>query len=200
MSAPLLSAVPALILPSAACVHARAPKIYQYLLRTKEQLQADKKLSALKWNFSGSVFPMMTVNLGPQTVTLPHRDHANLAAAFCVITAMGKFDPEQGGQLVLWELGLVIDFPAGSSIAIPSALITHFNTAVGDLEDRMSITQYCSGHLCRFVDNLMRTDKQCKADRDWDRVKAERRPVSEWVKMFPQVVLAGDSNVASGGA
>lgn len=132
---------------------------------------------------------MVTINLGPRTVTAPHRDHANLAAGWCVITAMGDFDHQEGGQLVLWELGLVIDFPAGSSIAIPSALVTHFNVGVGTGQHRYSVTQYCSGHLCRYVDNKMATDKTLKEKGKLDVVKAGRRTVAQWIDFLPTVEI-----------
>ncbi|KAJ7620521.1 hypothetical protein DFH06DRAFT_1010638, partial [Mycena polygramma] len=39
------------------------------------------------------------------------------------------FDPNLGGHLILWDLNLVIRFPPGSSIFIPSALLRHSNVS-----------------------------------------------------------------------
>ena len=47
-------------------------------------------------------------------VTVPHRDHENLAFGWCQITAFGNYNARRGGQLILWDLGIVIDFPAGT--------------------------------------------------------------------------------------
>ncbi|KAK7057365.1 hypothetical protein R3P38DRAFT_3168888 [Favolaschia claudopus] len=58
-----------------------------------------------------SVFSTATFNFGPATVTLPHIDFRNLAWGWCAITALGDFDPDLGGHLVLWDLKLIIRFP-----------------------------------------------------------------------------------------
>lgn len=112
----------------------------------------------LKRNFAKGVFAAATFNFGPQTTTLPHVDAANLAWGWCAITALGRFNPDLGGHLVLWDLGLVIRFPPGSTILIPSALLRHSNTRIQDGETRYSFTQYSSGHLFRFIYNGFRSD------------------------------------------
>jgi hypothetical protein len=104
-----------------------------------------------------SVFPAVTYNLGPQTVCGPHLDFANLPFGYCAITALGQFDPTKGGHLVLWECKLVIEFPPGSTILIPSAIITHSNVAIQAGEKRYSVTQYAAGALFRWVDNGFQT-------------------------------------------
>ncbi|EEB87712.1 hypothetical protein MPER_14848, partial [Moniliophthora perniciosa FA553] len=52
------------------------------------------------------------------------------------------FNYKLGGHLVLYELGLVIQFPPPSSIAVPSAIVGHGNTTIGEGEERYSLTQY----------------------------------------------------------
>lgn len=139
----------------------------------------------LAWNFSDSIFPMTTINMGPETVTDAHKDGANLAAGWCAITALGNFDPKKGGRIVLAELGLSIVFPPGSTICIPSALITHYNTPIQKGETRYSITQYCSGHICRWLENGFLTDIECQAIPGlWEKVTAERRTFKEWLELF----------------
>ncbi|KAJ7925408.1 hypothetical protein B0H13DRAFT_1863243 [Mycena leptocephala] len=81
----------------------------------------------LRWNFARSVFAACTFNFGPHAITVPHLDFGNLAWGWCAITALGFFDPDLGGHLVLWDLKLVIRFPPGSTILIPSAIIRHSN-------------------------------------------------------------------------
>lgn len=44
----------------------------------------------------------------------------------------GPFQPKKGGYLALWELKLVIEFPPGALVLIPSATITHSNVAVAE--------------------------------------------------------------------
>ncbi|KAJ7437066.1 hypothetical protein B0H11DRAFT_1754104, partial [Mycena galericulata] len=106
-----------------------------------------------------SVFAACTFNFGPHTVTLPHVDAANLAWGWCCITALGQFNPDLGGHLILWDLHLVIRFPPGSTIIIPSALLRHSNVAIQQNETRYSFTQYTAGGLFRWVHNGNCSDK-----------------------------------------
>jgi len=92
-------------------------------------------------------------NLGRQTATYPHTDNRNLSHSWCSITPLGEFDHKTGGHLALWDFGLVVDFPAGSTILIPSSVIVHSNTAIKDHESRFSLVQYAAGGLFRWVDN-----------------------------------------------
>ncbi|KAI4517041.1 hypothetical protein K525DRAFT_211793, partial [Schizophyllum commune Loenen D] len=106
----------------------------------------------LKRNFRHGVWAALTINYGPRTVTLPHRDFANIPWGWCPITALGRYNPRRGGHLIIWELKLVIEFPPGATIIIPSSVLTHSNVAVGRNERRFSVTQYTAGGLIRWVD------------------------------------------------
>ena len=107
-------------------------------------------------------FPCRTFNLAPQSVSVPHTDHNNLAQGWCSITPLGDFNPVDGGHLVLWDLGLIVEFPPGSTILIPSSLIVHSNTSIQDTDTRYSVVQYAAGHLFRWVKNGFLTDKEWK--------------------------------------
>ncbi|KAF4584794.1 hypothetical protein EYR38_002025 [Pleurotus pulmonarius] len=107
----------------------------------------------LERNYPNNDFSTLTINFGPQTVSLPHKDFKNLSYGLCAITALGDFDPDAGGHLVLWDLRVVIRFPPGSTLLIPSALIRHSNTSIGAGERRYSVAQYSAGGLFRWVDN-----------------------------------------------
>ncbi|KAF8882383.1 hypothetical protein CPB84DRAFT_1686703, partial [Gymnopilus junonius] len=128
-----------------------APKLHAYYVEKLGALQRSN--SSLERPFCNSVFPATTYNLGPQTVCYPHIDFANLPFGFCAITALGKFNPTKGGHLVLWQCKLVIEFPAGSTIFIPSAIIHHSNIAVTQGETRYSVTQYAASGLFCWVDH-----------------------------------------------
>jgi hypothetical protein len=52
----------------------------------------------------------------------------------------------------LVEPKLVIEFPPGRSIIIPSACITHGNLPISKLENHISMTQYTAGGLVRWLD------------------------------------------------
>jgi hypothetical protein len=65
-------------------------------------------LQSLVWNFVGSVFAACTFNFGPHAITVPHLDFGNLSWGWCAITALGRFNPDLRGHLVLWDLKLII--------------------------------------------------------------------------------------------
>jgi hypothetical protein len=96
-----------------------------------------------------SLFAAVTVNLGPASVSPPHTDGANKADGMCLIGALGSFDAEKGGHIVCWDYNLIIQFPAGCSVLIPSAVVTHSNTPIQEGEERYSIIQYSAGTLFR---------------------------------------------------
>ncbi|KAF8345216.1 hypothetical protein F5887DRAFT_856061, partial [Amanita rubescens] len=64
-----------------------------------------------------------------------------------------------GQHLVLWDFGLVIEFPPASTILIPSALLPHSNTSIQPNESRFSIVQYAAGGLFHWVENGCMTDR-----------------------------------------
>ena len=88
-----------------------------------------------------------------------HVDTGNKANGLCAITALGQFDPKRGGHLVLAQLGLVIEFPPGATILIPSATVAHGNTPIQEGETRQSVTQYAAGGLFRWVRFGFRNEK-----------------------------------------
>ena len=123
--------------------------MHQYYGATLNALCA--RHSHLTRNFPKSVFGCATFNLGPRTVTRVHTDHLNLPCGWCSITALGDFDQKQGGHMVLWDLRMVIEFPAGSTILIPSAILRHSNTPIQPGERRYSLTQFSPGGIFRWA-------------------------------------------------
>ncbi|EAU90827.1 hypothetical protein CC1G_12955 [Coprinopsis cinerea okayama7 len=153
-----------------------APNLYWNYKVTLDAIEnARSTTQELKRPFPGTVFPASTLNFGPHTVTLPHRDAANLAFGWCAITSFGSFDPTIGGHLVLWDLRLVIEFPPGSTILIPSALLTHSNIRVRAHETRMSLTHYMAGQLFHWA----ACDHQTKKERIVQ-LKIPREEVHKW--------------------
>lgn len=74
----------------------------------------------------------------------------------------------------MWDWKLVIEFPPGCTILIPSAAVAHGNIAVRKGEVRKSFTQYCAGGLFRWSRFGCRTKEQFeKQDRSgWSAMKA----------------------------
>lgn len=115
-------------------------------------------------NFTNSIFPAVTYNCGPNTACLEHIDHGNAATMMCLITAVGDYNYRKGGHLVLHPIKRFYQFPPGTTAMIPSALLAHGNTPVMRGETRMSITQYCSGGLLRWVAYGFKTVKTLLAE------------------------------------
>ena len=150
-----------------------APKLYTYYREHNAKL--DPTLAHPR-PFPRSVFASATFNLGPNAWTFKHRDVLNLPFGWCAITALGDFDPTKGGHLVLWDLKLVIEFPPGATILIPSATLAHSNIPVSAHEHRASFTQYTAGGLFRFVDNGLQTQSEltAKDPEEFERIVADK--------------------------
>ena len=143
-------------------------KNYSYVKSTIDAIKAHRDLDGRAspelelhrpYDHRAGAFPCRSFNLGGQTVSLPHLDYKNLAQSWCSVTTLGHFNHHDGGQFVLWDFGLVVDFPAGSTILIPSALLVHSNTPIGPGESRYSIVQYAAGGLFRWANNGFMSEK-----------------------------------------
>ncbi|KAJ7721934.1 hypothetical protein B0H14DRAFT_3520486 [Mycena olivaceomarginata] len=148
-----------------ALFQAYAPGLHGYYSATLNDLHDWNR--RLKRNFlpSVSVFAAATFNFGLRTVTYPHLDFANLAWGWCAITALGDYDPDKGGHLILWDL----------------KLIRH--------EKRFSFTQYTPAGIFRFVGNKFRSDKKVNelvltSTEQLERVEARRNRWDEGLKMY----------------
>jgi hypothetical protein len=98
------------------------------------------------------LFAAMVANFGPETVCNMHRDMLNLAYGLCVVIALGQFDYNVRGHLVLHEAKLIIPFRPGDIILFPSAAIVHQNIPIQTGKTRSSMTWFSSGSLFRWVD------------------------------------------------
>ncbi|KAJ7029546.1 hypothetical protein C8F04DRAFT_962673, partial [Mycena alexandri] len=132
----------------------------------------------LRHNFTNSILPAVTFNLGPQSVTFEHADLLNRALAWCLLT---KYNPKKSGHLYLNQLKLVVEFPPAATVRLPSAVINHGNTPLARGETRYSITQYAAGGLFRWVKYGFQTAKQLLAKKGGRALKAQLDGASgEW--------------------
>ncbi|KAJ3874241.1 hypothetical protein F5051DRAFT_336179 [Lentinula edodes] len=127
-----------------------APKLYAYCEEHLNDLLSSD--SSLRRVFENSVLPAAAFNFGPRTICLPHIDFGNLPFNLCWIWALGWYNWRKGGHIILWDLKLVIEFPPGSLVAIPSGVCRHSNTRISKNEVRYSFTQYAPGGNFRWVD------------------------------------------------
>ncbi|KAJ7903758.1 hypothetical protein B0H14DRAFT_2328860, partial [Mycena olivaceomarginata] len=145
----------------------------------------------LNWPFVGSVFAACTFNFGPRAVTCAHLDFGNLAWGWCAIMSLGWFDADRGGHLILWDLKLIICFPPGSTILMPSAIIQHSNIPVQPHEKHFSFVQYTAGRLFRWIRNGYMTDEDfLKNSTMVEKVSREKAAEIRWeerVQMFSSI-------------
>ncbi|KAK7013045.1 hypothetical protein R3P38DRAFT_2721474 [Favolaschia claudopus] len=138
-----------------------APKLFKdYVSDLRSLFENDPNL---KLNFTNSIFPSVTFNLGPQSASFEHIDDLNRALGWCAITNGGHFDSTRSALLYLRELNLIVDFPSAATSFIPSAVVHHGNTPLAPHETRYSITQYAAGGLFRYVNYKFRTANQVLA-------------------------------------
>ncbi|KAJ7851937.1 hypothetical protein B0H14DRAFT_2355022, partial [Mycena olivaceomarginata] len=135
-----------------------APKLAQYYAT-----DLFNHIPGLQHNFTNSVFPSVTFNLGPQSVTFEHADELNRALGWCAITNEGDFDHTKSAYLYLKELKLVVESPSTATALIPSAVIHHGNTPLAPNQTRRSMTQYAASGLFRYVKCGFKTAKELLA-------------------------------------
>ncbi|KAL0958557.1 hypothetical protein HGRIS_000697 [Hohenbuehelia grisea] len=156
-----------------------APRVHERYTDNLAALErADESLAR---PFPNAPWAAATFNFGPQTVCLPHLDSANLPWGWCAITALGRFNPDAGGHLVLWDYGLVIQCPPGSTILIPSAIVRHSNIPILEGEQRFSFTMYSAGGLFRWVSNGHRSElRAIRRARKADLARREEERSQRW--------------------
>jgi hypothetical protein len=137
------------------------PRIYNYYEQTMATIH--KTIPSLPMNFTKSIFPGASFNCGPHTFTKRHLDNNNLAHGLCAVFAGGNYDYKKGGQMILFDLKLIIEFPPGTSMLIPSGSLPHGNIPIQPGETRVSFTQYCAGGLVRWVRYGCQTWKDLKS-------------------------------------
>ncbi|KAF8154039.1 hypothetical protein B0H34DRAFT_676905 [Crassisporium funariophilum] len=100
-----------------------APRLYTEYSTTLNNILTNSPDPAKLYD--NSVFAAATFNLGPRTVSYPHQDWANLSWGLCAITALGTYNPDLGGDLVLWNLRLLsaIFLTKKHAIPLPNILL-----------------------------------------------------------------------------
>ncbi|GLB33433.1 hypothetical protein LshimejAT787_0103910 [Lyophyllum shimeji] len=122
------------------CYRAWMPRLHEASGKVLSELLEWKP--SLRRNFANSVYCCMTFNFGPHVICKGHRDHLNWAP----------------------EAKLIIEFPPGCSIIVPSACITHGNLPILKSENRISMTQYTAGGLVRWL------DYQCRSAAEFEKI------------------------------
>ncbi|TFK45582.1 hypothetical protein OE88DRAFT_1639688, partial [Heliocybe sulcata] len=164
-----------------------APLLYTYMAAVMAGICSNYPLLE-RFSDTSFAYACCCFNLGMQVWAYIHTDHLNLPFAWCAITALGDFDPDYGGHLILWSLGLVVRFPPGSTIYIPSALVRHSNIPVRQHERRFSIVQWMPGALCRWHDFGFKPAKAFEAEHGKEAAsEANRARWKSGVDLFPRL-------------
>ncbi|KAK7457915.1 hypothetical protein VKT23_010262 [Stygiomarasmius scandens] len=148
------------------------PKVYTLYRNVLDALKEEN--ADLDINFEECCFAAAAINFR-KACTFRHRDFLNLLFGLCAVFSLGDFDYKKGGHLILWDLGLIVEFPPGCVILIPSAMIEHSNTALRMKDVRHSITFFSASGLFRWVHNGGMSDKDFVASAPPDVLK-------EWYK------------------
>ncbi|KAF8224204.1 hypothetical protein L208DRAFT_1312954, partial [Tricholoma matsutake] len=127
------------------------PKLYKYYHETLGALSEQDE--GLKCLFLDSIWAAISFNFSPATWCYQHMDWGNLTFGVCIITNVGKFGSTCGSHLILWECGIVIKFPPGTSIIIPSAVISHSNLPTQPHKIQYSFIQYAASGLFQWVEH-----------------------------------------------
>lgn len=147
-----------------------APKLYRHCANQVDELLAHHE--DLQRPFSHSVYTTFTANMGPASATFKHVDSQNDTHVWCAITNGGNFDFRKGAHLILYDFKLIVEFPPGCTALLPSATVSHGNTAISPGETRYSLTQYINGALFRSARNGFRPvsalTRREKAGNDYD--------------------------------
>ncbi|KAF8158739.1 hypothetical protein K438DRAFT_1909999 [Mycena galopus ATCC 62051] len=172
-----------------------APRLYRYYADYNARLGSQPP--HLGRPFLKSVFSCAAFNFGPRVCTFKHRDVCNLPFGWCAVQALGCYNPQLGGHLVLWDLKLVVEFPPSALILLPLATIAHSNVPVVDDEERISFTQFTAGGIFRFVDNGFRTQAELEAEDPAEYARMAEKKESRWeegLQLFSTVSELLDTN------
>jgi hypothetical protein len=168
-----------LLLMGAGCLAFFFPKVYVDVANTTGDLLDVHP--TLRRAFAGSVYPAAAVNMARRGVSRLHRDGTNAPGAPCAITSAGHYDHTKGGHLILFELKLLIEFPVGSTILVPSGGISHANTDIQEGEIRHAIIQYIAGGLARWIAYGFKTWPELTVA---EKAKELAQRASRWAKVL----------------
>ncbi|KAG6905214.1 hypothetical protein DXG01_004142 [Tephrocybe rancida] len=96
-------------------------------------------------NFHGTVYPAVRFNVRPQTSTVqPYMDRQRERRGPPAVTPIGNYNYKLSGHIVFYELKLIIEVPPGTTLFVPTRLLSYGTTNIQEGEERMTITQ-CFG-------------------------------------------------------
>ncbi|KAJ7870832.1 hypothetical protein B0H14DRAFT_3439925 [Mycena olivaceomarginata] len=141
-----------------------------------ERLLADPAINRMA-KFASGVFALWAPRLYQQTSSTSLLDGV-------LSKPSADFDPTKGGHLVLWDLKLVVEFPPGALILIPSATLLHSNIPVQPSDTAFPSRNSPLVDLFRYVDDGYRTEGELAEEdpaEDADKLReAARLRMQQW--------------------
>lgn len=153
------------------------PNVSTYLAEQHDRINSKLPSLHSQPHLSNSPFTTATLNLGPRTITSPHRDAGNLHSGLCAVFLSGTHKAEDGGDLVLDEAKAVMELGAGDMVIFPSALITHWNAALKPGKFRQSMVFWTCGGSIRYHDMGERLMKVLSTD---EKEAEAKRAAEHW--------------------
>lgn len=146
------------------------PAIYDDFSETLERVvDNDPKLSV---PIPGCAWAATHINFPPGSWCHAHTDHLNHVGGLCAVWALDEFNADKGGHIILWDLKLVVRFPPGNLILLPSALVKHGNISVYQGGKRSAFVLFSAAGLFRWVLNGMMSDAEFKESASAEDLKA----------------------------
>ncbi|CAK5284692.1 unnamed protein product [Mycena citricolor] len=135
-----------------------------------------------------SPFASFCINISETgVVTVKHIDMQNLAPGLCVVIPFGDFDPALDCKLHVVELGYTFQVAAGTPIFFPSALYTHYNSALISKGMRGSIVAWTGASIFQYVDLGCRAVKHLSKSEAAEYKAGLENRVKEGLGLFPKM-------------
>ncbi|KAK7027829.1 hypothetical protein R3P38DRAFT_2526165 [Favolaschia claudopus] len=109
--------------------------------------------------------------------------------SWIILTPFGTYDFRRGGQIILWDFGLVMPCPSGAPILIP-AFVRHSFVRIQQGETRYVLLQWAGAGIRRFFENGKTLDEDfaVKATREEYQLRESTRRLSHLTSLdnFPK--------------
>ena len=112
----------------------------------EEYTRLEATASILPDNNASAVRPFLGLVINLNVITTAHRDSKD--DAVCLVLALGDF---KGGELCLYEPGLIVPLQHGDFIIFPSCRFTHFNLHYSGR--RASVVLHTDREMSKWQDN-----------------------------------------------
>ncbi|KAK7033758.1 hypothetical protein R3P38DRAFT_2519643, partial [Favolaschia claudopus] len=139
-----------------------------------------------------SIFSAVTVELGgPHCQTDWRGDLPPYQPdSWAILTAIGDYRYTQGGHVIFWEFGIVVQFPPGACILLPPGLVHYSFVEVPDHHKRYSVIQWAGSGIDRYLHNRDHTDidfAKVATEAEHDEREARRqRKHRQAIDLFPR--------------